>query len=170
MKLEKHVEYIPYCSWMLGRQDGGRKGGKKFPFVLEKPQNFLWGFIVVISKVKCLQEYFFMEITSNHHKSRGSGLCGLVLENNTKTILEIMPAHGSISSKKENVCFWVWVDIHWSRSVFYTWGKQYIDTTFFVFFWTNRPQFMHWISRYENRFVSLLHVKCWLTCQRQFIG
>lgn len=41
-----------------------------------------------------------MEITSNHHKSRGSGLCGLVLENHTQTILESMSAQGRISSKK----------------------------------------------------------------------
>lgn len=46
-----------------------------------------------------------MEITSNHHKSKGSGLCGLVLEKHIQTISEIMPAQGSNSSKKENVCF-----------------------------------------------------------------
>lgn len=71
----------------------------------EKLQNFLWGFVVVVvSKVKCPQQYFFMEITSNHHKVRDSRLCALVFKNSTQIILENMPTQGSISTKKQNIC------------------------------------------------------------------
>jgi len=45
-----------------------------------------------------------MEITSNHHNIRDSGLCALVFENSTQIILENMPTQGSISIKKQNVC------------------------------------------------------------------
>lgn len=94
-----------------------------------------------------------MEITSNHHKSRGSGLCGLVLENHTQTILESMSAQGRISSKKENVCFSECELISIGAEVCFI----HEENSTLIFRSSSsglsseyRSQFMHWISRYEK--------------------
>lgn len=47
--------------------------------------------VVVVSKVKCPQQYLFTGITSKHHKLIDSGLSALVFENSTEIILESMP-------------------------------------------------------------------------------